>query len=570
MSQAGTNRRWKLWILGIGLLIAAVPIALMVIISSGAADDYIRKTILDQIQKLTSGRAELAAFHLNPWRLRVTLNDFTIHGREPAGTPPFFHADRLEAGLRIDSLRGRKVSLRDVEVSHPVVHVRVERDGAINLPIARRSAQAKPLRERIFEVVVRRLRLDNGEILFNDVRVPLVAEGGRFDFSVDYAEVDAQPMYLGQFRWQQMELVARRYLPFHSDLSVRFTLQPDSFSITQLLWQSPHTSIDAQLSNSSFAHPNWAFRYRGHFDFEDLRTILRKPNSPSGNVDFSGDGHFANGRLAVAGKYSAAAIEMPYDWFHSSGITSRGSYRADRVALEVPAFSAQALGGAIDGQVHLDFKSLRFQVNAHAHDMDLDTLLRAVNNDNLPIVPLHWGGIADVQAVTTWTADFKNLDSRGISTWAPGRQLLAGQIPVMATLDYHYNMASRGVLLNSSHIETPSSSVQFSGTLAAEASKLDATFDSQDLAPWDDFINRLRGKDAEPKIIAGRFHWQGRVTGPLVRPTFAGHVTGANARYDRLFWDEIEGDMAYSPEQFSFTRANVRRDRARGAVGRAG
>src|SRR5438874_1198001 len=469
MSQAGTNRRWKLWILGIGLLIAAVPIVLMVIISSGAADDYIRKAILDQIQKLTSGRAGLAAFHLNPWRLRVTLNDFTIHGREPAGTPPFFHADRLEVGLRIDSLRGRKVSLRDVEVSHPVVHVRVERDGAINLPIARRSAQAKPLRERIFEVVVRRLRLDNGEILFNDVRVPLVAEGGRFDFSVDYAEVDAQPMYLGQFRWQQMELVARRYLPFHSDLSVRFTLQPDSFSITQLLWQSPHTSIDAQLSNSSFAHPNWAFRYRGHFDFEDLRTILRKPNSPSGNVDFSGDGHFANGRLAVAGKYSAAAIEMPYDWFHSSGITSRGSYRADRVALEVPAFSAQALGGAIDGQVHLDFKGLRFRVNAPAQDMDLATLPRAVNHDRPPIVPLHWGGVADVQAVTTWTADFKNLDSRGISTWAPGRQLLAGQVPVMATLDYHYNMASRGVVLNSSHIETPSSSVQFSGTLAAEA-----------------------------------------------------------------------------------------------------
>jgi translocation and assembly module TamB len=562
MTEAGTKRKWKLWILGIGLLIAAVPIVLMVILSSGGADEYIRKTTVEQIQKLTSGRAELAAFHLNPWRLRVTLSDFTIHGREPAGTPPFFHADRLEVGLRVDSWWGRKVSLGDVEVSHPVVHVRVERDGSINVPMARRSAQAKPLRERLFEVVVRRLRLDNGEMLVNDVRVPLVAEGGRFEFSVDYAEVDAQPMYLGQFRWQQMEFVARRYLPFASDLSVRFTLQPNSFSITQLFWQSPHTSIDAQLSNSSFAHPNWAFRYRGHFDFEDIQTILRKPNSPSGNVDFSGDGHFADGRLAITGKYSAADIDMPYDWFHTSGITSRGSYRADRVGLEVPDFSAQALGGAIDGQVHLDFKGLRFRVNAHAHDMDLDTLLRAVNNDNLPIVPLHWGGIADVRAVTTWTADFKNLDSRGVSIWVPRRQLPAGQIPIMATLDYHYNMAVRGVVLNPSRIDTPSSSVQFSGTLAAQDSKLDATFDAQDLVPWDDFINRIRGKDAEPKIIAGRFHWQGHVTGPLAGPTFAGHVTGANARYDKLSWDEIEGDMAYSPEEFSFTRANVRRDRS--------
>ena len=131
-----------------------------------------------------------------------------------------------------------------------------------------------------------------------------------------------------------------------------------------------------------------------------------------------------------------------------------------------------------------------------------------------------------------------------------------------ASLDYHYTMAGRQVVLNTSRIDTPSSNVQFSGTLAAQASKLDATFDSQDLMPWDDFINRIRGKDAEPKVIAGRFHWQGHMTGPLVRPTFSGHVTGTNARYDKLYWDEINGDMSYSPEEFDFTRANVRRDRS--------
>ena len=219
----------------------------------------------------------MGAFHFDPWRLRVTLSDFTVHGREPAGTPPFFHADRLEVGLRIDSVWARKFSLGDVEIVHPAVHVRVERDGSINVPMARRSTSSKPLRQRIFEVAVRRLRLNDGEMLLNDVRVPLVAEGGQFDFAVDYAELDRKAMYLGQFRWKQMELVARRYLPFNSDLSVRFTLEPDSFSITQLLWQGPHTSLDAQITNSNFAHPNWGFRYRGHLSLEDIRTLLRKP-----------------------------------------------------------------------------------------------------------------------------------------------------------------------------------------------------------------------------------------------------------------------------------------------------
>ena len=47
MTEARTKRKWKLWILGIGLLIAAVPIVLMVILSSGGADEYIRKTIVE-------------------------------------------------------------------------------------------------------------------------------------------------------------------------------------------------------------------------------------------------------------------------------------------------------------------------------------------------------------------------------------------------------------------------------------------------------------------------------------------------------------------------------------------
>jgi len=560
MKRAGTIRKFLPWIVRLAVVILAVPLVVLLIVSSGATDNYIRGAIVAQIQKSTSGTAELGAFHFDPWRLRVTLTDFTVHGREPAGTPPFFHAERLEVGLRVDSVWARKISLGDVEIVHPMVHVRVERDGSINVPMARMSASSKPLRQRIFEVAARRLRLTDGEMLLNDVRVPLVAEGAQFDFAVDYAELDRKAMYLGQFRWKQMELVARRYLPFHSDLSVKFTLEPDSFTITQLLWQGPHTSIDAQITNSSFAHPNWGFRYRGHFGFEDIQTVLRKPNAPSGEVEFTGDGHFVDNRLAVTGTYSAANIAMPYDWFHASGIGTRGTYRANRASLDVPQFSVTALGGGIDGQLHLDFPALKFRVNAHAHDIDLATLMAAVDNGSLPIVPLHWGGIADVQAVTTWTSDFKNLDSRGTSLWVPKRQLPAGHIPVTASLNYHYSMAAREVVLEASHIDTPTSTVQFGGTLAAEASKLDVVFDTQDLAPWDDFINRLRGEDAEPKTIAGRAHWQGSIAGPLGGPTFAGHVVGTNARYDRLMWDQIEGDMIYSPEEFSLTRANVRRD----------
>ena len=86
---------------------------------------------------------------------------------------------------------------------------------------------------------------------------------------------------VGRVAWQKFKITAWRNLPFPSDLSAKFTLRPDSFSLTQLQWKIPHSEIDAQANLTSFLKPGWNFRYRGQLNFEDIRSILRKPNTPA-------------------------------------------------------------------------------------------------------------------------------------------------------------------------------------------------------------------------------------------------------------------------------------------------
>ncbi len=342
MTEMRKKRSWKYWLTLAGLLVillpAAVVFGVLFTLSSGVADSRIRAEVTQQIAKRLNTRAELGQFHFDPWRLRVILADLTIHGREPEGTPPFLYVSRLEVGIRVDSFWGRKFSVGDVELVRPAVHVRVEPSGKTNVPLPPSTTPGKPLRERLFEVVVRRLRLDDGELLFNDVRVPLVAQGQRMDLAVDYTDAQGRRTYLGQFRWDQMEFAARRYLPFASDIAVRFSLEPDSLSVTQFTWTGPHTSLDAQFSLASFVHPSWMFRYRGRLDFQDIRTLLRKPTTPDGRVEFSGDGHFADGKLAVTGAYAAEQIAMHFQWFHTTGITARGTYHSDTNYLRIAGF----------------------------------------------------------------------------------------------------------------------------------------------------------------------------------------------------------------------------------------
>jgi translocation and assembly module TamB len=538
-----------------------LPLALLGILSTGWADGFLRQTVIEQVSNITGGAVEMDEFAFDPWNLQVTMGNLTVHGREPAGTPPFFHADRVQLAVSIDSFWGRRISLGNLELTRPVIHLRFERDGSNNAPAPRPSAQpGTPLRQRLFSFLVRRVRLMEGELIVNDVRVPLVVEGGRLDLSVDYSQSEDGPAYLGDLRWQQIEVAARRYIPFRTDVSARFQFRPDSFRVTQLVWELPHTSIDAQFGVASFARPEWTFRYRGRLDFQDIQAILRKPNTPDGRTDFSGQGSFAAGILALDGRYSAEQIALHFDWFHGAGISSRGSYHADRDFLEVPDFSASALGGAVSGNVRLAFRGLAFRAETRARGVSLAETLAAVDNPKLPVIPLHWDGAVDADSVTTWNADFKNVDSRGMSFWAPPAELQPGRIPATARLDYHYSMATNTLVLGSSEIATPSSRIRMSGTLGRLDSAIETLFETDDLLPWNDFINRIRGEDAEPKVMAGAFRFQGRMTGPLGGPTFSGHVTGSQARYESFYWDQVEGDLTYWPEGFRFERGSATRE----------
>lgn len=565
--KAPAGAKWKRR-LRIAALAAIGPLlAPCLAVWTGLADHWARRLIVRQLETMTGGRVELGGFHFHLLRLRAELAALTIHGSEPKGAPPLFHADELFVDIRLESFWRRKIALSEVRVERPAVHLRWQADGRSNLP-ARKPAGPPGRRwsERIFALAIGRLRINDGTIQFNDARVPLAVEGGEFEFALDSHSGTGGPFYRGRLNWRQMILAAGRYLPFPSDVSLSFNLERDALEVNQLRWKLLHSELDLQAALASFTRPDWSFRYRGKLGLEDMRTILRKHNAPGGQVEFTGEGRYAGGQVGARGHYAAREIDLPYVWFHSAGLSSRGSYRADNQRLEVPDFEARALGGLLQGKVNLEFDGLKFRVDSRAHGMSLAAILAAVNNAGFPVATLHWNAAVDVNAVTTWVADFKHLESRGLSLWAPALEPRDREIPVSARLDYHYVMDASGVFISPggasragqpSHISTPTSHVEFGGMLGADDSALDLKLDAQDLKPWDDFINRLRGADAEPAQIAGRTTWQGRVLGPLRGPTITGHFKGSQARFNQLYWDEVEGDLSYSPGEFRLQRARA-------------
>jgi translocation and assembly module TamB len=561
----GTNRKFGVKH-GLGLAVAlalVIGLAIAYAIASGLADRWARRTIVEQLERTTGARVELGNFRFG-WRLLTARFDgLTLHGREQAGSPPLFHANALQFEIHIESFWGRKISLGNVVMSHFSAHVQVEKDGSTNIPGPKIPVKTGPPDlQRLFDLKVAQLRLEDGEILWNDRRIPLEANGGTFEFAMNYADESGRPVYMGQVSWEKFEVAALHNLPFTSNFTARFNLRQDSLSVAQLQWNAAGMEIDAQANLASFAQPAWTFRYRAQLRLEDLWTILRKRDAPGGHIEFAGDGAYSNEKMNFSGRYTADRITLKYQWFHPGNISAHGSYRADNHLVDSPDFEALILGGNVSSHVRMNLPKLDFRAETNVRGLDLHQALAGEDNPNLPINPLHWGSRMDADATTTWVADFKHVDSRGSSVWTPPATLAPGQIPTAAHFEFHYNMDHKQVDLSPGEISTPSSRIQFRGPLSMVDTSLDLTVDTQDLTLWDDFINRLRGPDVEREVIGGHFHWDGRLTGPLDGPTFTGHFKGTEAQYGSLYWDDLEGEFTYSPDELHLARTRARRGRS--------
>ncbi|MBZ5662813.1 MAG: translocation/assembly module TamB [Acidobacteriia bacterium] len=548
--------------LAFGLTILA-GLAIGYLITSGLADLWARRTIVAQLEQATGARVELGRFHFGWWALTARFDGLTLHGREPQGAPPLFHADRLQFDIHVESIWSRKISLGNLEMSHFSVDVRVAKDGSTNIPGPKVPAGPGKLPvQSLIDLKIAHLRLEDGDISWNDVRTPFAAKGGKFVFAMDYATDGAGPVYLGQTSWQKCEISALRFLPFASDISARFALRADSFSLTQLQWKTLHSEVDAQANLASFSRPAWDFKYRAQLRFEDLWSILRQKDAPPGRMEFTGDARYAGDQWSANGRYTADPVTLKYQWFHPGNVSAHGGYHLDPRALDLPDFEALLLGGSVTGHMRMGLPKLDFTAETKVRGLQLRQALAAEDNPGLPIIPLHWASSMDIDATTTWVANFQHVDSRGASVWTPPDSSAPGQIPTAAHFGFHFDMDHKLFALEPGEITTPSSRIQFQGGLSMVDSSIEMTVDTNDLAPWDDFINRLRGLDAHPEIITGQFHWQGRLTGPLDDPIFAGHAKGTEARYGDLYWDELETELTYSSDQLHLERGRARRGKS--------
>jgi translocation and assembly module TamB len=552
------------WIIHTPWVLAVIGVlSVIAFFGSGAGNPLLSRLLVSRLERMTGGKVELRALSIRWFAMRATIEGLVIHGKEPAGTEPLFTAEEVQAGLRIDSFWWRRISLNELVVQQPHVHIRVEKNGATNVPAPPRPVFTnKPLRDTLFELHIRRLLLAGGWVLYNDIKTPITVHGGDLRLGLDAGGTLEHPLYLGNLDWQNMQFTSKRYKPLPVGLSAKFTLWRDGFTLEQGVFSAGHSHLDAQAEMNSFSNPQWSFRYRGWIDLLDFRETLREPMVPAGRVDLRGEGQFAGGQFKGSGNYSGQNIVLPYEVFHATGIISRGSYRIDNGGLEVPDFFAGAFGGKVTGRVTMRFDGLKFRAETHVQDVKLAAVLPSIEHRDFPIDELHWDARITADTVETWSGPFQHFEISANTVWETPEQPAEHHQPVSAAWKFRYRYDPNILTIDSGEFETPSSRGTIDGVLAPRNSTMNVRFETGALETYKDFIDALRGVapgSAEAaKQISGSVRWDGKIVGSSAGPTFQGHLRGEHARYDGVFVDFLEGDLAYSPSTLALEHGHGR------------
>src|SRR6267154_844445 len=566
MTQETRRRKWRwlrhtAWVLGIKLTLIAV--GLIIFFGSGAGNPFLKRVLIRRLNATVGGWSEVDSLSIEWMSLRAKIRGLVIQGKEPKGSEPLFSAAEIDAGLRIDSFWGRRVSLDELKIAQPRVHIRVEKDGSTNVPTPPGPAKqkpAKPMNETLFDLHVKQVQLVDGWILYNDVRTPLAMQGADFRLALNAGGDASKPIYVGALDWKDVQFAVTRNVPVPVNLSAKFTIHRDGFTVEQALVGAGRSRVDLQAELSNYRAPNWKFKYRAWMDLQDFRKTLRSPMTPAGKVDVRGEGTFSAGTVEGSGSFVGSEINLKYDIFRDSGVGARGSYKFDKNGLQVPDLVAIAFGGTVSGPVTMKFATQQFVAKTHVQSVRMAQLLPALERASFPVNELHWDSVLTADTVESWIGPFQHFEISGTMDLNPPAELAAKHIPVTGGASLRYRYDQGALTVDTPEFDTPTSRIHAVGVLGKRNSALEIQFETGALEAYTDFIDAIRGPNPNgtKTVLSGSARWDGKLSGPRGGPTLTGHMRGERVAYAGSHFDSIEADMTYAPSELSISQGHAR------------
>jgi translocation and assembly module TamB len=553
------SRRWKI----AGIVVGGLAALALVLVIGGiyvAQTDWLRErvrtSLLTTMETATGGKVEIGKFQFDWKTLTAELDDFVIHGTEPASGPPLLRIPKLVVGFKIISLARRDFDVASVRVDSPQAYLLVAADGSTNIPSPKvPSTNKKSSAETILDLKIGAFSLLNGSAEVHAAGEPpktasYEAVGRQLESKFTYEAIGAK--YRGSLSVEPLTARYGDYRPTDISVKLAMAIEKNRLQILDAKVTTAGSHVDFSGLVDGFIAPVITAKFDGDVSLRELNSILKLKPTQTGDVRLSGNARYTGAKdYLVSGNLSTKNFGFSQNGLKLANVRADSDFRMDREAVALTKLRVGALGGTITGKAwlrHFD----EFELSGMLQHFDVGRLAALESDQKLP----YDGVIGGPFSVKGRLSDKKNQSLVASANLAVS-PAPAG-MPVNGQIQARYEGSANDIVLGDSYLALPNTRLDLAGVLGQ---KMQVRIESRNL---DDLLPALAASGQktipvtlQPGSNPGSLRFDGTVMGSLDSPRLDGHVEGHNFIYSSELVNSLTADITALETGASIRGANL-------------
>jgi len=562
------NRKLTKMAAGIGVTVLAIVALVAVTVHTAAFHRFLLATVIRKAEAATGGRVEIGSFVFS-WRgLRVDFYNVALHGTELPSERPLLTADHLAVGAKILSVWKRQVGLNEIILDHPVASLQIDSTGRNNFSVAPSGTGETNYNSNIFDLAIQHVRVQSGEIYYNDRKIPLSADVHDFHAESSFSKV-AQQYKLsaaydrGIFAYQDLK-------PIPHSLSVRLTATRSGVNVDQIVASTNKSSVTISGQLNDYANPSLNGAYVIQIDTGDVADIFASAAHPVGQVQVRGNINYRPAgntpfidALAADGVLDSASLRVHTPTASGELRAVHVLYRLANGTLYVTDAQAQTLGGWLTANyqvAHLD-TTPQSRLDASAQGIAMRSVADAFLVKGMPEIAM--SAKANVKVQATWSNNIQRGSARAIgsiSTNDSGQHRTG--MPLEGKINVAYQGSSSTVTVSDSYLRSAATRVALSGTLGDQSNlKVEVhANDLRELGPLAQSLQSANAKSApgfDTKKLGGAANFRGEIKGPLRDPRITGQMSASDLDFNGSHWRTLQAGVDLSSSNVALLNVSL-------------
>jgi translocation and assembly module TamB len=510
----------------------------------------------------TGVKTEIGRLDFNLSTLTAHLYDITLRGTESLNQPPLLHADKLTVGVKILSALRRQVSLSELRIEHPIVHMQVDRSGKNNLPTAPPSQNTS--HTSVFDLGIGHAAITGGEIDYNDKKIPL--EANLYDFGTDIHFTPTVRRYDGTLSYNSGRVQYGQYSPLPHSLNIKFSASPERFGLESAVLSIGSSKVALHAAISNYANPVADGDYVVAVHAQDFAQ-LSPGTAPRGDVLLRGKLHYQEigsepvlRSISVQGDLASEVLIAVASGNKLELRKLQGQYQLAGGRLQVKNLSTETLGGLITAAV--DVKNLDATPDSRVHvglrNVSLRALQQTLRRKELNAASV--SGRLTGNAEAGWKGSITNLRAQSdltVHAYASSRSNPSGsEVPVDGAIHVSYDGPRQVIAFHQTSLRIPSATLNAQGEIS-DRSSLQVQLATSDLHQLAALAASFGSNPTAPAALSGSATLNVVVHGTMKKPTIAAELGAQALQVQGSEWRSVKFQVQASPSEFSIQNGSL-------------